>query len=122
MAGWICANIGMWRLRATGTNRWGRAVLLVQLADLVLVFMFGFFEATRLLDSNDIVFIVTNRAWPLSLLWMLVVGVTALAAKRLSGWRRFVPLLCGLALPFGIVAEIAFGDPGFVFCGLAAVF
>jgi hypothetical protein len=85
MAGWICANIGMWRLRATGTSRWGRAVLLVQLVGLVLVFMFGFFEATGLLDSNDIVFIVTDRAWPLSLLWMLVVGVTALAAKRLSG-------------------------------------
>ncbi len=29
MAGWICSNIGMWRLRATGTGNWGRAALLI---------------------------------------------------------------------------------------------
>ena len=28
MAGWICSNIGMWRMRATGTGKWRRAVLL----------------------------------------------------------------------------------------------
>lgn len=49
MFGWICANIGMQRMRATGTGKWGRAVLLVQLVGLVMAFMLGFFEATRLL-------------------------------------------------------------------------
>jgi hypothetical protein len=110
MAGWICSNLGMWRLRATGTGNWGRAVLLIQLVGLVLAFMFGFFEATRLLGRESIVFNVTDAAWPLSMLWMLVVGVTVIVAKRLSGWQRFVPLLCPFWLPISIILSIAFGD------------
>ncbi len=107
MAGWICSNIGMWRMRATGTGKWGRAVLLVQLVGLVLAFMFGLFEAMGLLDRESIVFNVTDAAWPLSMLWMIVVGVTVIVAKRLSGWRRFVPLLCPFWLPIAIVGSIA---------------
>jgi hypothetical protein len=102
MAGWICSNIGMWRMRATGTGKWGRAVLLVQLVVLVLAFMFGLLEATGLLGRESIVSNVTDAAWPLSILWMIVVGVTVIAAKRLSGWQRFVPLLCPLWFPVAI--------------------
>jgi hypothetical protein len=123
MAGWICSNIGMWRMRATGTGKWGRAVLLVQLVGLVLAFMFGLFEATGLLDRESIVFNVTDAAWPLSMLWMIVVGVTVIVANRLSGWQRFVPLLCPLWLPIAITLSIALGDTvgGIVGFGYAAV-
>jgi hypothetical protein len=122
MAGWICSNIGMWRMRTTGTGRWGRTVLLVQLVGLVLAFLFGFFEATGLLGENNIVFVVTDAAWPLSMGWMLVVGVTVLVVKRLPGWKRFVPILCPLWLPIAIVGSIAFGEAaGIVGAGFAAV-
>ncbi len=123
MAGWICSNIGMWRMRATGTGKWGRAVLLVQLVGLVLAFMFGLFEATGLLDRESIVFNVTDAAWPLSMLWMIVVGVTVIVANRLSGWQHFVPLLCPLWLPIAITLSIALGDTvgGIVGFGYAAV-
>jgi len=121
MAGWICTNIGMWRMRATGTGRWGRAVLLVQLVGLVLAFLFGFIEATGLLDENNIVFIVTDIAWPLSMLWMLVVGITVIVTKQLPGWKRFVPVLCPLWLPIAIVGSTAPIDFGFVGLGLTAV-
>lgn len=122
MAGWICSNIGMWRMRVTGTGKWGRVVLLVQLVGLVLAFMFGFFEATGWLGRESIVFNVTDAAWPLSMLWMIVVGITVILAKRLSGWQRFVPLLCPFWLPIAIVATIAFGDTGgLIGVGFAAV-
>jgi hypothetical protein len=123
MAGWICSNIGMWRMQATGTGKWGHAVLLVQLVGLVLAFMFGLFEATGLLGRESIVFNVTDAAWPLSMLWMIVVGVTVIVAKQLSGWQRFVPLLCPLWLPIAITLSIAFGDTvgGIVGFGYAAV-
>ena len=85
-------------------------MLLIQLVGLVLAFLFGFFEATGLLGSESLVFNVTDAAWPLSMLWMIVVGVTVIAAKRLSGWQRFVPLLCPLWLPIAITLSIAFGD------------
>jgi hypothetical protein len=123
MAGWICSNTVMRRTRAAGTGRWGRAVLLVQLVGLVLAFLFGLFEATGLLGRDNLAFNVVDAAWPLSMLWMLVVGITVVIAGRMSGWRRFVPLLCGLWFPLGGVAMVAFGDEsGVVGFGLAAVF
>lgn len=112
MAGWICSNIGMQRMRATGTGTWGRAVLLIQLVGLVLAFIFGFIEATALLDENNIVWVVTDAAWPLSMLWMLVVGITVIRAKRLSGWQRLVPVLCPFWLPLAALGGTVFGDAG----------
>lgn len=123
MAGWFCSNSAMRRMRAAGTGWWGRTALLIQLVGIVLAFAFGFFEATGLLGRENIVFNVTDIAWPLSMLWMLVVGVTVIFAKRLPGWHRFVPFLCGLWFPLGMVAMAAFGDEsGFVGFGLAAIF
>ncbi len=112
MAGWICSNIGMWRMRATGTSKWAHTMLLIQLVGLVLAFIFGFFEATRLLGRESIIFSITDAAWPLSMLWMIVVGITAIRAKQLFGWRRFVPLLCPLWLAITIVGDIAFDVVG----------
>ena len=111
MAGWICSNIGMQRMRATGTCTWGRAVLVIQLVGLVLAFIFGFIEATALLDENNIIWVVTDLAWPLSMLWMVVVGVTVIVAKQLSGWQRFVPVLCPVWLPLAALGE-SFADAG----------
>ena len=122
MAGWICSNTGMRRMRATGTGTWGRVVLLIQLVGLVLAFAFGLFEATGVLGRESIVFNVTDAAWPLSMLWMIVVGITVIGAKRLSGWQRFVPLLCPFWLPLAVVGTIAFGETGgLIGVGFAAV-
>ena len=98
-------------------------MLLIQLVGLVLAFAFGFFEATGLLGRESIVFNVTDAAWPLSMLWMVVVGITVIGAKRLSGWQRFVPLLCPFWLLIAIVASIAFGDTvgGIMGFGYAAI-
>ncbi len=109
-------------MRATGTGKWAHTVLLIQLVGLVLAFIFGFLEATRLLGRESIIFNVTDAAWPLSMLWMIVVGITVIRAKRLSGWRRFVPLLCPFWLPIAIVGDIALGATGgFIGVGYAAV-
>lgn len=74
-------------------------MLLVQLVGHVLAFAFGLFEATEILEDNNIVFVANDAAWPLSMAWVLVVGITVLVAKRLPGWWRFVPLLCPFWLP-----------------------
>ena len=122
MAGWICSNEGMRRMRAAGTGKWGRAVLLIQLIGLALAFVFGFIEATGLLGRESLVFNITDAAWPLSMLWMIVVGITVIAAKRLSGWPRFVPLLCPFWLPIAIAGDVAFGATGgLIGVGYAAV-
>jgi hypothetical protein len=123
MAGWICSNTAMRRRRATGTGKWGRGVLVVQLVGLVLAFLFGLFEATGVLDRESTIFNITDVAWPLSMLWIVVVGVTVIVAKRLSGWRRFVPLLCPCWLPIVLVTSVVLGDMlgGLIGFGIAAV-
>ena len=122
MVGWICSNIGMQRMRATGIGGWGHAVLIIQLVGLVLAFLFGFFEATGLLGRDDLAFNVMDAAWPLSMAWMLVVGITAAVAGRMPGWRRFAPLLCGLWLPLGIPLQTVLGEgTGSIMFGVSAV-
>lgn len=123
MAGWICSNTGMRQMRAAGTGKWGRAVLQIQLVGLVLAFMFGLFETTGLLGRESIIFNITDAAWPLSMLWMLVVGIAVIRANRLSGWQRFVPLLCPFWLLIAIVGSMAHGDTagGFLGVGYAAI-
>ena len=110
-------------MQAAGTGKWGRAVLLGQLAGLVLAFLFGLFEATGLLGRDSIIFNVTDAAWPLSMLWMIVVGASVIAAKRLSGWRRVVLILCPFWLLIAILGSVVLGDMagGFLGLGYAAV-
>jgi hypothetical protein len=128
MAGSFCSQIGLWRAAATGHNWWGRTVLAIQLVLVALAFAFGFIEATGLLGEENIVFIATDIAWPLSMLWMLAVGISAAVVGRLPGWQRFVPLLCGLAFPLSIILGIVAGLDmqsdvmGLVFFGMLAVF
>ena len=124
MFGWICSNTAMRRLRAAGTGRWGRAVLLVQLAGFVLAFAWGFFEATGLFGRGDIIFDVADSAWPLSMIWMLLtVVISAILAGRLPGWRGFVPMLCGSWLPLGFALMPLFGgSAGYVGFGMTVVF
>lgn len=99
MGGALASLFGLWRIAATGTNWWGRGVLGLQMVLVFLAFLFGFFEATDLVPDTNPLFIITNIVWPLSMLTMNLVGITAAVVGRLSGWRRFALLPCGLAFP-----------------------
>ena len=109
MFGSLCSHVGLWRLAATGKGRWGRAVLGIEMGLIVLALLFGLFEATGTLGEGNIIWDVTNIAWPLSMVFMLVVGVTAAVVGRLPVPYRFVPLLCGLAFPLSILIGAASG-------------
>jgi hypothetical protein len=128
MIGSLCSHIGLWRIAATGRNWWGRAVLGLQITLVSLAFLFGLFEATSLLAEDNPLFIITDMSWPISMLFMLVVGITAAVVGRLAGWRRFAPLLCGLAFPLSILITMALGGDmqsqiaGLIFFGMLAAF
>ncbi len=109
MLGSFCSHIGLWRVAATGKGWWGRTVLGIELALIVLAFLFGLFEATGALGERSIIWNVANVAWPLSMVFMLVVGITAAVVGRLPVPHRFVPLLCGLAFPVSILFGVATG-------------
>lgn len=109
MLGSFCSHIGLWRIAATGTKWWGRTALGIQLALVLMAFFFGVFEATGLLAEGNIIWTATDLAWPLSMVFMLVVGITALVARRLPTPYRFVPLVCGFAFPLTILIVMALG-------------
>jgi hypothetical protein len=108
LAGWACSAVGLRLLRATGPG--GGALLGVQLAGLAFA---GSQDVQDLLYGyaawESALYRAADLAWPASVLFMLVVGGLTLRAGVWRGWRRYTPLLCGLALPLGIAAGAAAG-------------
>jgi hypothetical protein len=109
--GGLCGLWGLLYLSGTGTNKIFQAITFLPvigfLADLI----------------NNLQQLVSTAApdSPLSivgglliLLGMLVVGILTIAAKRLTGWRRFSPLLVSLAFPVGILLRSITHLTGFI--------
>lgn len=127
MGGAFASLTGLWRIAATGAGWWGRGVLGLQMILVALAFLFGFFEATALVPDTSPLFAGTDIAWPLSMVTMNLVGITAAVVGRLRGWRRYALLPCGLAFPvitgIGAVAGVEMGGAaiGLAFFGWLAV-
>ena len=117
-AGWVCSAVGMRRSRVTGDTALSRVVFVVQLAGLLLAFLWSLQEVVHSgIDKGGAFYGVTDAAWPLSHLFMLVIGILTVRAKVWGGWRRFAPFLAGLALPVAAAsASVAGrGAMGFAF-------
>ncbi|HEX8888538.1 MAG TPA: hypothetical protein VF779_05145 [Pyrinomonadaceae bacterium] len=116
--GWACSLIGIRRLKALSRNLAGDILFVVQLAGVSLAFTQSVMELTQLnIASQNLLFQITDAAWPLSHLFMIIVGIYVLASRIWQGWRSVTPLLCGLALPlfFALAALGARGIGSFVF-------
>lgn len=60
-------------------------------------------------DTGNRFFQIADAAWPLSHVFLLVIGVAALYTKMWSGWRRLTLFFCGSALPLAMGAGAAGG-------------
>lgn len=99
LAGWACSLIGMRRLKVLGGNLLGHILFFVQLAGVSLAATQSVMEIADPNPANpNLLFRISDAAWPLSHLFMIIVGIYVLASGRWRGWRRVTPLLCGLAL------------------------
>lgn len=107
--GWFCSMVGLRSLRATGQRRFGRVVATLPLVTLPLAMLQSVFDLAGLGRSSPL-YLVSDLAWPLSMLLTLIVGVTVLVAGTLKGWGRFVPLFCGLGLPVALLLGALFGE------------
>ena len=87
--------LGLGRLGVTGDSRWGKAGLRLAITGRVL---FLAAEGVAIAMAND-----DNPLFPLAAvttsLGMLGVGGAIIGARRLTGWRRYLPLTVG-AYPF----------------------
>ncbi|AHG93786.1 hypothetical protein J421_6251 (plasmid) [Gemmatirosa kalamazoonensis] len=81
LMGWACSAVALRRLRATGRGRGGAVILAVQLVGLSLAAGQQIQDALHAHPLGDVVYGVCDAAWPLSHLFMLVVGVAVLRAR-----------------------------------------
>lgn len=102
MIGFGCNVVGLRIMRATGQGRGASIFFAVQAALVILALAFAVMEIAGVDGSNPFLRI-TDIAWPLSHVLMLVAFGMVMKARRIGGWRRFAPLVLGLALPSFIV-------------------
>ena len=107
IAGWICTALGLRRLGVLGSGTMAGILSAVQLAGLLFAELWCWLLLLEPLAGHDnLVLWISDAAWPVSHLYMLVIGVAVLKANVWRGWRRFVPLGCG----FASIAVVAAGE------------
>jgi hypothetical protein len=106
----------MRRLRATGRGRGARVLFAVQLVGLLLAMTQQPQDQLGRHPLGGAFYTASDLAWPLSHLLMLVVFAAVWRAGVWTGWRRWTPLACGLALPLTFAAAgSGVAPPGLVF-------
>jgi hypothetical protein len=121
ITGIMCSVLGLYYLKAAGTNKGGKIVMLIQLALLALANCWNIYEIISP-DSSDRLFFILGLFWPASCMFLVITGIFIIRAKRLTGWRKVVPLLAGLWFPVMALLSIPFKSEsiGFILAGLYA--
>ena len=100
IGGWLCGAIGMFRGRAYGEGKGSKIVFIIQIILLLLALMFSVLETFGVTyASGGVLFAVFDAGYPLSHLFMIVVGIFTIRAGKWRGFSKFAPLLVGIALP-----------------------
>jgi hypothetical protein len=120
LLGWTCSAIGLRQVRATGRGVAALVLLMIQLTGLGLAALQEVQDFIYTSWTPDTIFYdVCNAAWPISVVFMLVVEGFVLSARVMSGWQRWTPGLCGLAVPLLIAIGSLLGRrPAVVVFGL----
>jgi hypothetical protein len=99
ITGWTCSVLALYKLNAMGNTKSAKVIMNIQLVVLFLANCWNIFEIFSP-DSTSMLFQALSVAWPVAGFFMLITGVVIVIAKRLQGWKRYVPLLAGLWFPF----------------------
>ena len=113
--------LGMLWLRATGSGRGGRLVLIIPLIGMLLhlAAMVYFIALGTRVDE-----LLTPVGAQFMAFGMILVGIAALRAKVWDGWRLLTPFLVGLyfySVPFVGLILMGTGKPPYTFVGLWGV-
>lgn len=104
--GWMCTAYGMRRLRVTGNGPASAVIFTIQIIGLCLALVFTVLEATQLSPpQNSLFFQITDAAWPLSHLLLLVVGGMVIKAKIWRGWQAAAAFVAPAALVIFLIGS-----------------
>lgn len=92
-----------WATQATGAGLGGRVILGIELVFLVMAIGWTIphlWQANR--PHDDLWIQVLDAGWPLSMVWLIAVGVAIARVGRWPGPARWLPLASSLLLPVDI--------------------
>ncbi len=98
VTGWICSVVGLYKLQAMGNKRWQKNIMFIQLILLIVLACSCFFKIVFPRASSTI-FHYLFLLWPAAGFFMVITGSIILFAKKLKGWRLYVPLIAGFWFP-----------------------
>lgn len=87
---------------ATGASRWGRIIVNV---GFVFVALAMAWNIPFMVDANrphEGVVVVLDAFWPLSMVWLIVVGVAVVRARRWPTPARWLPLAASMLVPLDV--------------------
>jgi hypothetical protein len=108
MIGWICSLIALQRMEILGKSKFAKVAFIIQYVLLAGAQCWNIWVIVGPSYGN-VLYNIFDICWPLSNIWMLVIGIATVRAKRLQGWKRFVPLVVGLWFPLMVVPAITIG-------------
>lgn len=113
IGGWIFGAVGMRRLRVTGDRLGGKIVFIIQITLLSFALLYSVMEVFGYSHENGgLIFALADAGYPLSHLFMNVVGIFVFRAKVWQGLPKFAPFLVGIALPV-TMSSFWLGYPSF---------
>ncbi len=98
--GWLCALLGLRQLRAAGAGKFGRGLVTVAVVTGTLAIGQTFMDLLHVPRSQPL-YMVTDLAWPVTMLLTFIISIAALFARTLPAWGRAVLLFCSMSLPVG---------------------
>ena len=110
MTGWVCSIVGLFRFHATGVRPWVKTIFIIQLLFLTLGEIWNVYSIIKPLETS-LLFRILDLFWPISNCFMFFTGLAVIRAKRLAGWKRYIPLVVGLWFPVCLVLiRLLFGS------------
>ena len=107
ITGWTCSALALYQIKAMGTKRWQKIVMITQLVLLCLSNCWNIWEIFAP-DSSSSIYFAIGFAWPVMGCFMIVTGLVILKARKLSGWKRYMPFIAGLWFPMSVVIYFIF--------------
>lgn len=110
MTGWMCSILGLFRFHAAGVRPWVKTVFIIQLLFLTLGEIWNVYSILKPMETS-LLFRILDLFWPVSNCFMFVTGIAVMRAKRIAGWKRYIPFVVGLWFPVCLVLiRLLFGS------------
>jgi hypothetical protein len=120
LTGWMCSVIILKRIRAAGNNRFSCTMPWIVFTSLAIANISNLIQLLAP-HNKPFYFFYLDLFWPFSHVLMLVYGAFIARAGVISGFGRWLPLICGAWFPF-MMLIMAFLGQGTLWLSVAGTY